>query len=168
MDSKNTPEQRFLDAKVALIMGTPDDELDEVLEAAGLDPKDLELRGTKAVERALTLIQKTSNVLLDLPLGKKKEVVKLLGIKHTVLASLAERRAILDSIPRRFIRDLAAAIDVSFDSMVQGLTGPVRLVHAAHKSDEPPNPASQVPFEKLLRDAAMSEDEICKVMREDE
>jgi hypothetical protein len=168
MNSSKTPDQRFLDAKVALIMGTPDDELDEMLEAMGLDAKDLELRGTKAVEQALALIPEISNALSDLPLSKKKEVVQQLGIRHTILAGLVERRATLDTIPKRFIRALATAAEKPFDSIVLALTGPVRFVHAAHKSDEAPTVPSQVPFEKLLRDAAMSEEEIRKVMQEDD
>jgi len=50
---------------------------------------------------------------------------------------------------------------------MQSLSGPVRLVSAPHKSDEAPTLPSQVSFKKLLEDAAMSEDEIRNVLREE-
>lgn len=167
MNPKKALEQRFIDAKIALIMGTPDDELDEVLVAAGFEPNDLEQRGKKVIGQVLASLQEDTDFISSLALSKKKDIVKRLGIRHSVLAAIAERRAILESIPKRFILELAEAIEISPDEMMQSLRGPVRLVSASHKSDEAPTLPSQVSFERLLKDAAMSEEEIHNVMREE-
>jgi len=167
MDPKKALEQRFMEAKIALIMNTPDDELDEVLEAAGFEPNDLEQRGKKAVNRVLASLQEDADFITSLPISKRKEIVKQLGIRHAVLVAIAERRATFESIPKTFIRKLAEAIKISPEIMMQSLSGPVRLVSAPHKSDEAPTLPSQVSFKKLLEDAAMSEDEIRNVLREE-
>lgn len=167
MKTKKTLEQRFIDAKIALIMETPDDELDEVLVAAGFDPNDLIQRGNKAIEGVLTSLKEDVDLISNLPLPKKKEVVRQLGISHGVLTAIAERRAIFESIPKRFIRALAESIGVSIESMVQSLNGSVRKAYASHKSDKPPIPPTQVAFEKLLKDAAISEERIRTLLEED-
>jgi len=166
MVTKKTLEERFIDAKIALIMETPDDELDEVLLAAGFDPNDLIQRGNKAIETVLTSLNEDIDLISDLPLPKKKEVVKMLGIPHSALTAIAERRAIFESIPKRFIRALAESIGVSVELMAKSLQGDVRKVYAAHKSDKPPTPPTQVAFEKLLKDAAMSEEKIRTLLEE--
>lgn len=167
MNPKKLLEQRFIDAKIALIMNTPDEELDDVLIAAGFDPNDLERRGKKVIDKVLTSLQEGTDFISSLTLSTKKDIVKKLGIRHAVLEAIAEKRAIFESIPKRFIRELSDVIGVEPEDMMQSLKGPIRLVSASHKSDEAPTMPSQISFEKLLKDAAMSEEEIRNVMREE-
>lgn len=167
MDTKKTLEARFIDAKIALILETPDDELDGVLVAAGFDPNDLVQRGNKAIDGVLTSLKEDVDLISNLSLSKKKEVVSTLGIPHSVLTAIAERRAIFESIPKRFIKALAESIGVSVELMSQSLEGSVRKAYAAHKSDKPPIAPTQVAFEKLLKDAAMSEEKIRTLLDED-
>ena len=54
MKDNKTPDEKFLDAEIALLMNASPEELDEYLVAAGLDPQDLETRGMNAVKGALT------------------------------------------------------------------------------------------------------------------
>lgn len=57
MNGQKTQDQRFMDMLVALVMDTPDAQLDELLRAAGFDPTDLATRGTGVISRALRAIE---------------------------------------------------------------------------------------------------------------
>lgn len=170
MNAKKTPDQRFLDAQIALIMNTPDAELDELLEAVGFDAQDLAARGASAVERALDAIEqadKASAALQSLPISRQREIAGRLGIRRSVFAALAEHRALIATIPKRFLRRFANEMKTSVEVMRLALMGPVLAFDAEHKSDKAPELAKQVTFEQLLRDAAMSEDEVAELMRDD-
>lgn len=170
MNANKTPDQRFLDAQIALIMGTPDAELDELLQAAGFDAQDLAARGAGAVERALAAIEqagKASAVLEALPVLRQREVASRLGIRRSVLAALAEHRPLVETIPKRFLERLASEVETTLEAMRLALTGPVAAVAAQHKSDKAPELPKRVAFEQILRDAAMTEDEIAELMRDD-
>lgn len=170
MNTKRIPDQRFLDAQIALIMSTPDGELDEMLQAAGFDPKDLATRGTVAVECVLAAIEQdnqSSDNMLSLPVARQREVAKRLGIRRSVFTGLAERRALVWSIPRKFLQRLAEELGETIEAITLALSGPVCSVTAQHKSDQAPEPPKQVTFEQLLMDASMTEGEIADLMRED-
>jgi len=61
-----------MEAKIALIMNTPDDELDEVLEAAGFEQMTWSKRGKKAVNRVLASLQEDADFITSLPISKRK------------------------------------------------------------------------------------------------
>lgn len=91
MNSNKTPDQRFLDAQIALIMGTSDSDLDEMLQAIGFEAQDLVVRGASAVQRALTAIEqseKASAALKSLPVSRQREIAGRLGIRRNVLTAL--------------------------------------------------------------------------------
>lgn len=170
MNAKKTPDQRFLDAQIAVIMDTPDAELDDLLQAAGFDAKDLSERGASAVESALAAIEqadKASAILESLPVPRQREVASRLGIRRSVLAALAEHRALVETIPKRFLQRLANEVEAPVKALMLALTGPVVVYAAQHKSDKAPDVPKQVTFEQLLRDAAMTEDKIAELMRDD-
>lgn len=170
MNAKRTPDQRFLDAQIALLMDTPDGELDEMLQAAGFDPKDLVARGTGAVERALVAFEQakqTSDALSSLPVVGQRDVAKRLGIRRSVFSALVERRARVETIPEPFLQRLAAEVGGTLESMRLALSEPVRFAAAQHKSDQAPELPKQVTFEQLLRDSSMTDAEIGELMRED-
>jgi|APAra7269096661_1048516.scaffolds.fasta_scaffold00133_55 hypothetical protein len=170
MNTKKTQDQRFLDAQIALIMGAPDDELDGLLQEIGFNPNDLAARGKVAVERASAAIKQahhTSDVLSSLPAPRQREVAKRLGIRRSVLTALAEHRALVETIPKRFLQKLAMEVGATFETITLALSGPVRFASAQHKSDQAPEPPNQVTFEQLIRDASMTESEIAELMRED-
>lgn len=170
MKAKKTPDQRFLDAQIALIMGTQDAELDELLQAAGFDAQDLAARGAGAVERALAAIEqadKASAALESLPVPRQREIASRLGIRRSVLTALAEHRALVETIPKRFLQRLADEVETTLEVMRLALMGPVLASASQHKSDKAPEFPKQVAFEQLLRDTAMTEDEIAELMRDD-
>ena len=126
MDQKKTLEQRFMEAKIALIMNTPDDELDEVLEAGGFEPNDLEQRGKKAVNRVLASLQKDADFITSLPISKRKEIVQQLGIRHAVLDDRKrEVNLRCGQIQERDIRiaELTAKLDKAREALGKILVG---------------------------------------------
>lgn len=170
MSTKKSQEQRFLDAQISLIMGESDDELDELLQEVGFDPADLAARGTSAVERATVAIElahQTSDALTSLTAQRQRELATSLGIRRSILTALAEHRALVETIPKRFLRTLAKEVGASFETLTLALSGPVRFASAQHKSDKAPAPPKQVTFEQLIRDASMTEQQIAELMRED-
>lgn len=171
MTIKKTPDENFLDAQITLLTSAKADELDDYLTAAGLAPEDLDERGTNAIKGALTSIQvakQTSATLSALAPARQKEIASRLQIKRSVFAALSEHRAIVSSIPARFLQRLADELGAAVDSLRLVLSTPVISADAPqYKSDESPRAPVQVPFEQLLREAAMSEEEIAELMRED-
>ncbi|MHB1701404.1 MAG: hypothetical protein ACYCSN_14975 [Acidobacteriaceae bacterium] len=170
MNKPKSPDERFLDAQIALLMEASPEELDEYLVAVGLDPQDVEKRGLNAVKGALTNLQvaKQAADLSDLSSVRQREIAGRLRIKRSVFAALAEHRAIVSSIPKRFMEQLANEIGATAQVLSLVLSAPVVGTRAArYKSDTRPQPPVRVPFEQLLREAAMSEEEIGELLRED-
>ena len=172
MNAKKTPDENFLDAQIALLMNAKADELDEYLTAARLDPTELERRGTNAIKGALTSIQvakQTSATLSGLAPARQKEIASRLRIKRSVFVALSEHRVIVSSVPARFLRRFADELGAAVDVLRFALSTPMIPAGAAqYKSNETPRAPVQVPFEQLLREASMSEEEIAEFMREDD
>lgn len=170
MNNGKTPDEKFLEAQIALLMDASAEELDEYLVAAGLDPQDIEKRGMNGVKGALTSLQvaQRAAALSDLSAARQREVAGHLGIKRSVLSALAEHRAIVSSIPKRFLTRLATELGDTVQTLSLVLSAPIAATRSAqHKSDTAPKEPVRVPFEQLLREAAMSEEEIAELMRED-
>ncbi|WP_321955884.1 hypothetical protein [Paraburkholderia bannensis] len=170
MNTKKTPDQRFLDAQISLIMSASSAELEELLRAAELDGDALASKGTVAVERARSAIddaRKASDELNSLPIARQRYIAERLGIRRSVLAALAEHRAIVETIPKKFLRLFASEVGATLEALSLALSGPVRAVAVQHKSDQTPEIPKQVRFERLLRDASMTEEEIAELMREE-
>ena len=170
MNIPKTPDEKFLEAQIALLTEASPTELDEYLVAAGLDPQGVENRGMNAVKGALTNLQiaKRAAALSELSPARQREVASHLGIKRSVFSALAEHRAIVSSIPKRFMNRLGNALGETVQTLSLILSAPIAPTPSAqHKSDTAPTAPVRVPFEQLLREAGMSEDEIAELMRED-
>jgi predicted XRE-type DNA-binding protein len=165
----NTPDEKFLEAQIALLMDASAEGLDEVLRAAGLEPLEIEKQGMNAIKGALTSLQvaKQAVVLSDLSVARQREVAARLGIKRSVFAALVEHRVIVASIPKRLLQRLANEIGVSVQALRDALCAPVVAAPAAqYRSDVAPKAPVQVSFEQLLREAGMSQEQIAALMRE--
>ena len=165
-------DEKFLEAQIAVLMDASAEELDEFLQATGLEPQELEKQGMNAVKGALTSLEvaKQAVMLSDFSVARQREVATRLGIKRSVFAGLAEHRAIVASIPKRFLQRLANEIGASVLALTDALCAPVVTASAAqYRSDVAPKAPVQVPFEQLLREAGMSEEQIAALMqREDD
>lgn len=170
MNTKKNPDERFLDAQIAFVMDTDADELDQLLKEIGFDPNDLETRGSAAIERAsasINLALQPSDMLTSLLPPRQREIATRLGIRRNVFTALVEHRALVETIPKRFLKKLALEIGTTLETIALALSGPVRTLGAQHKSDQAPEVPTQVTFEQLIRDADMTELEITELLRED-
>lgn len=170
MNKGKSPDEKFLEAQIALLMDASPQELNEYLEAGGMDPQDLENQGMNAVKGTLTTLQVTKQAaaLSEFSAARQREIAGHLGIKRSVFTALAEHRAIVSSIPKQFLQRLASEMGTTVQALRLGLSAPVMPARAAqYKSDVAPKVSVQVPFEQLLREAGMGEEEIAVLMRDD-
>lgn len=173
MTTKKTADESLLDAQLDFIMNAPDDQFEDFLSETGTDKAEMTRKVTAAFDRAIDNTgnaNRAADALASLTPGQQATVCQNLRIRRSVLSALREHRAVVSSIPRRFLRRLAEELGQTIQAMVGAfqLTPPARVV-SQHKSDskpvaEPP----RVTFEQLLRDAAISDDEVQELMREDD
>lgn len=173
MTTKKTPDENLLDAQLDFIMNAPQEQFDEYISETGAHLDDIRQKVTLAFDRALGNQAKAQQAVLalaNLTSTQQATVAKNLNIRRSVLSALREHRALVPSIPKRFLRRFAAEIGQSMAAMTIALADPApgRLA-SQHKADEKPTAVpSRVTFEQLLRDAAMTEEEVQELMREGE
>lgn len=173
MTTKKTADESLLDAQLEFIMNAPDDQFKEFLSDTGADKAEMSRKATAAFNRAFDNTgnaNRAAEALASLTPSQQAAVCQNLKIRRSVLSALREHRAVVSSIPRRFLRRLAEELGQTIPAMVGAfqLPPPVRIA-GQHKSDrkpvvEPP----RVTFEQLLRDAAMGEGEVQELMGDEE
>lgn len=108
------------------------------------------------------------NPFAGISAGKLKEVAEVLGIKRSVLTAFRECTVIAASVPGRFMRLLAEAIECKEDVLNQHLMRPAAVGPGrSFKSATKPQPSKAVTFEQLLIDAGMPEGDRKRFLTED-
>lgn len=171
MTTKKTADESLLDAQLDFIMNAPDDQFDEFLSETGANKTEVARQATAAFDRAIdnhANANRAVEVLANLTPGQQAVVCQNLKIRRSVLSALREHRAVVSSIPKRFLRRLAHELGQSMQTMADALhfPPPARLL-SEHKADtKPVAQPSRVTFEQLLRDAAMSDEDVQELMRD--
>lgn len=170
MNSTKTPDENLLNAQLDFFMNAPHEEFDEYLTEIGANRVEMSNKAKDALDRALENYAKTkeaAEALASLTPGQQKIVAQKLGIRRNILTALREHRVDVASIPRHFLARLSIELAQTVEAIVKALDGPApRALAGQYKSDEKPNITHQrVPFEQLLREASMSEEEISQLMR---
>lgn len=173
MTAKKTLDKRLLDAQLDFIMNAPQEQFDTYLAETGADLAEMKRRATLVFDRALEnhrQAEKASEALAGLTSPQQKVIGKNLGIRRQVLTAIREHRVEVSSIPTKFLRQLATELGQAADALARALLGPAPTALAgSYKSDEKPNATPRrVPFEQLLREADMSEEEISQLMRDND
>lgn len=107
--------------------------------------------------------------LARLSVGDLREMATALGVKRQVLAAFREHRVLVDSVPKRFLSQLAAAAKTTVEQLGHMLSVPVTLSPArSYKADSRPEDGGPVTFERLLIDAGHSDEERSALMSGDE
>ena len=96
-----------------------------------------------------------------------KKIASNLGIKRSVLTAFRECTVIASSVPRLFMRNLAAAMGIEIAALWEHLNSPPVVFARPFKSEIKPQPAKPVSFEQLLIDAETPEPERKRLLRED-
>ena len=88
MNKGKTPDEKFLEAQIALLMDASAEELDEVLQTAGLEPQEIEKQGMNAVKGALTSLQLAKQaVVLSVPRSNASALIApFLTVAKSVIA----------------------------------------------------------------------------------
>jgi len=171
MNTKKTPDENLLDAQLDFIMNGSQKQLDEYLAESGADVEEINRKASLAFDRAMdmhTKAKQAAETLANLSPGEQKIIADNLGIRRSVMTAFREHRVIVASIPKRFLAQLATQLRQTMEATTTALSAPAIQLSGQHKSDQKPDAApDRVTFEKLLRDAAMTEDGVKELMRDD-
>jgi hypothetical protein len=90
-----------------------------------------------------------------------------LNVPRQVITAFRDGKVILASVPRRFLAQLAAALNRSFDALLPVLpVSPVLAPSRSHKSDVKPSASEPVTFERILIDAGVPAEKRARLLAE--
>lgn len=135
----------------------------EPLSARELDL--IESAWKKHIEAGPKTVADPFAVLTGLELGK---IAKLLNLPKQVLTAIRDRAIVVASIPKRFLEQLAAAIQTDPEGLLAFLAvRPTLSVARSHKSEAKPKLAEPKTFEQILIDAGVAPEDRKKLMEND-
>ena len=185
-DPKRDEREQLLDAALDFIQHAPEDEFNQLLIDSGDDLAELDKRGTAAFEgaferfeahqkaaaqksQAMPQPEATPDLVSALTIAKLGEISTKLRVPRQVLSGFRSRRVTMSSVPKRFLRDFAAAAGAQTSAFAMALSQPPTSVAArSHKSDVRPDELTAVTFEQLLIDANVPADRRAELLRDDE
>lgn len=105
-------------------------------------------------------------VALSVP--QQREIATVFGVQRSVLSALRDRVVLETSIPRAFLRKLAAEIGSSLEDLARFLATPPALQTAqSYKADEKPQVRPQITFEEVLIQAKTPPGVMQELLKED-
>jgi len=93
-----------------------------------------------------------------------RNAAKKFKIPFSIMLAIKEKRVEPSTISNRLLDLIARAIEISTEDFQSYISGPINLSVKANKSDEKPTAAAKVPFEKILRDANTSSDDLAELI----
>lgn len=177
--NKRTQSQQeiLLDANLDFIMNAPEEEFDAYLAESGEDGDELARKTSLAIESALakhkeadqaTNMAPTTDPVGALSVPQLRDLAARLGIPRQVLTAFRERRVVLTSVPRRFLKAFAAAMQIAVEQLTSALAAPLEPKLRSHKADKKPDDQAVVTFEQLLIDAGVAPDRRAELLQEDD
>lgn len=104
----------------------------------------------------------------SLTVARAREVSAVLQISRGVLTAIRDRVVLEASIPRAFLRDLAAQVGSDLEDIVAFLAAPRTLQPAqSYKAEEKPQMRDQITFKELLIQAKTSPEVMEKLLKDD-
>ncbi|GAB1342134.1 hypothetical protein [Gemmatimonas sp.] len=111
----------------------------------------------------------TADPFASLSVEDLRRVAGELGVPRQVVTAFRERRVDVASVPRAFLSRMARAVHSTIEAIVATLSQPSgRNLGWSFKSDTKPSAEAPVPFERLLRDAGISDAEYAALLREED
>lgn len=109
----------------------------------------------------------SSDLFAALSRDELRALARTLDVPRQVITAFRDGKVILSSVPRRFLAQLAAALNRSLDALLAPLSATVALAQArSHKSDVKPTDSDAVTFERILIDAGVPEDKRTRLLSE--
>lgn len=156
---RNYPQ--FTDEIIDLSQGLSRDQLEPI---AALSSQDQSLIDA-AWLRHITAPAAAQDPFAVLSLQQLRDLAKSLGVPRQVVTAFRERKILVASVPRRFLEQLAAAIQVPFDTLNLLLSQmTAHQPSRSYKADEKPIAPVQATFEQVLRDAQVPDDQRAKLL----
>ncbi len=107
--------------------------------------------------------------LASLSVDEQRQLAACLDVPRQVVTAFRERRVIVDSVPRRFLAQLAAAVSSTIDLVIGALAPqPLSPLARSYKSDEKPTADKPVTFEQLLIEAGVPDEKRALLMADDD
>ena len=133
------------------------------------EPQVLSVEDQTAVEEAWRVYSSstsaaTLSLLSSLSVSKQRELAIYLEVPRQIIAAFRERKVIVSTIPRRFLKKLADGLNAPVDQVIAALSLPQMESLRSHKSDEKPVPVEPATFEQLLIEAQLSEAKRAELM----
>lgn len=98
------------------------------------------------------------NPFEGLAVDKLRQIALTLDVPRTVLVAFRERQVIIASVPQRFLRMMAAALEKPVELLIAFAQSVAPMpTGRSYKSDTKPKAAEQTTFEQLLIQAQVSE-----------
>ena len=98
---------------------------------------------------------------------EQRRIAQDLIVPRNVFTALKNRRVIVSTIPRLFLKRLATLTGATLDSIVAFLEGPPVMTTRSYKADSKPEISSQIAFEQLLIEAKLSPSERAALLKDD-
>ena len=110
-----------------------------------------------------------SRIFVSLSVPQLRDLANRLGVPRQIISAFREHKVVVSSIPRRFLGQLASALNTTAEALRVELRMPLEVSCVrSHKSDEKPTVAGPATFEQLLIDAQVSEDRRAELMADDD
>ena len=104
--------------------------------------------------------------LAKLPVDRLRELSQTLQLPRQVILALSERTVIPSTLPGAFVGRLSDLLGASTQTLMQAFALPQQSFARAFKADTKPKAPEQIPFEQVLREAGVSEEQIRQLTRE--
>lgn len=138
----------------------------EIVEDAPLSDNE-----TAWVEKTLQQYRNSTAAAPDLfarsTLEQRRAAAQELKVPRQVIAAFAECKILVETIPRRTLRRLAAAFDVTFESLVLAISGPQKSGARSFKADAKPVVGERVSFAQVLMESRVPEDVVSDLLSEE-
>jgi hypothetical protein len=109
--------------------------------------------------------QAQADLFAALSTQELRELSKALDVPRQVITAFRDRRVILDSVPRHFLGQLAAAVQQPLERLAASIAPATQPALArSYKSDAKPTAGEPVTFERLLIDAGVPDDKRARLL----
>jgi len=142
----------------------------EIFLVKNTEERKLTAEDEEAIEAAWTRIQSgivpvVTDPFAHLPVQKVREIAQTLNVRRQVITAFRERTVEVTSVPKKFLKNLASLLNITTQHLQQSLTLPPQQLRS-FKAESKPTEAGKVTFERILRDADLSEGVIKSLMED--
>jgi hypothetical protein len=121
----------------------------------------------RAWQRHVAATPAAVDVFTALSTDQLRELAKAFDLPRQVFTGFKDKRIIASSVPRPFLRRLAAALSRTFEQVLQSLAPPTELNLArSYKAENKPTVGQPVSFEQVLIDAGVPEEKRTQLLAE--